>query len=286
MLAKITDYAMFAKLRLSMLVVFSAAMGYLYALSGPINWSHFLTLILSGFLVTGASNGFNQIIERDLDKMMDRTANRPLPNERMSVNEGMVLAIVMGLIGVALLTFYINPLSGFLGALALGSYTLLYTPMKRISPFSVFVGAIPGAIPPLLGYVAVKNCIDLDAALLFFIQFLWQFPHFWAIAWVLEEDYKKAGFKMLPSPNGRDKRSAFQTVVYATGLLAASTLTFFFHKINFPSTVVIVLCGLFFSYQAIKLYKHCTVEAAKQLMFGSFIYLPVVQVAMVLGKIN
>jgi protoheme IX farnesyltransferase len=212
--SKIKDYAALVKMRLASLVVFSAAISFLLAPSSTFIWSKFLSLILGGFLVTGSSNAFNQIIERDLDKLMNRTHDRPLPAGRMSVNEALWLASITGLVGLSILWLYINPLSAFLGLLALMLYTLVYTPLKRVTPFAVFVGAFPGAIPPMLGWVAATNNLDLVAWILFTIQFIWQFPHFWAIAWVLDDDYKKAGFKMLPSPGGRDKNSAFQTMVY------------------------------------------------------------------------
>jgi heme o synthase len=283
---KVSDYSSFVKLRLSLLVVFSAAMGYLFAEHpAGIDWTAFTILIASGFLVTGASNGFNQLIEKDLDKLMSRTAGRPLPGERMSPREGLILSIVMGLGGILLLTLKINPLSGFLGTFALASYTFIYTPLKRITPFAVFVGALPGAIPPMLGYVAATGEIDLNAILLFSIQFIWQFPHFWAIAWVLDDDYKKAGFKMLPTGQ-RDKSSAFQTMVYSFGLIPISLLPLLFHRIDLISTAVIVLCGILFFIQSLRLFRECSIKSASTLMFSSFIYLPVVQIAMVLGKIE
>lgn len=284
MAGKISDYSAFIKLRLSLLVVFSAAMGYLYAGPSPFDWFRFTVLIVSGFLVTGASNGFNQVIEKDLDKLMNRTSKRPLPDSRMSVNEGLVIAILMGLAGIILLYHYINPLSALLGAFALISYTFVYTPLKKSTPFAVFVGAFPGAIPPMLGYVAATNTIDLSALLLFSTQFIWQFPHFWAIAWVLDEDYKRAGFKMLPTGE-RDKRSAYQTMVYTLGLIPISILPFFFHQINGITMLIILACGIIFFLQSVQLFRNCTVKDASKLMFGSFLYLPIVQVAMVLGKL-
>jgi len=238
-------------------------------------------------LVTGASNGFNQIIERSLDKLMDRTQNRPLPQERMSVTESIVLATVMGVSGVVILWVFMNPMSGILGATALILYTVVYTPLKRVTPFAVFVGAIPGAIPPLLGYVAATTGfgeIKFQAWVLFVVQFIWQFPHFWSIAWVLDDDYKKAGFQMLPSPGGRDKSSAFQVLVYTLFLLPISLFPVLFGMSGVVSAIIITISGLFFAYLAYKLYRDCTVESARKLMFGSFIYLPVVQLAVMIGK--
>ncbi len=283
--SKWSDYAQFIKLRLASLVVLSAAIGFVIG-SHQVNWGKMLMLVIGGFLVTGASNGFNQIIERNLDKLMIRTQNRPLPQERMGVNESFILASLMGISGVAVLWLFMNPLSGILGLLALILYTSVYTPLKRVTPFAVFVGALPGAIPPMLGHVASTSGfgeIQFQAWILFVIQFMWQFPHFWAIAWVSDEDYKRAGFRMLPSLGGRDKSSAFQVLVYTLFLLPVSLLPVLFSMSGSISAIVILICGLFFSFQAHTLYKECTVEAARKLMFGSFIYLPVVQIAIMIG---
>lgn len=237
-------------------------------------------------MVTGSSNAFNQIIEKDLDKLMTRTQKRPLPDSRMEVNEALIFSFIMGIVGVFLLSYFINITCGVLGLIALISYTLLYTPLKKHTPFAVFVGAFPGAIPPMLGWVAATGRLDVIAFVLFSIQFIWQFPHFWAIAWVLHDDYKKAGFKMLPSLGGRNKSSAFQALVYCISLLPISLLPFFFHITGIISSIVILIAGIFFLSKALKLYKTLKVEDAKALMFASFIYLPVVQIAMFLDKIN
>ncbi len=283
---KVRDYAMFMKFRLASLVVLSAAIGYVAAVD-VFSWSNLGWLVLGGFLVTGASNGFNQIIEKDLDKLMDRTMNRPLPQGRMTVTEGIILASLAGILGITILWIFMNPLSGILGFLALVLYTIVYTPLKRVTPFAVFVGAFPGAIPPLLGCVAATSGfgeIPLLGWILFVGQFMWQFPHFWAIAWVLDDDYKKAGFKMLPSVGGRDKGSAFQILVYTLFLYPVSLLPVMFHYSGTASAFVISACSLYFLYQAYQLYKECTIEAARRLMFGSFIYLPLVQLAVMIGK--
>jgi heme o synthase len=284
MTAKLADYSAFIKLRLSLLVVFSAAMGFFFGTTGPVDWTRFTFLMISGFLVTGASNGFNQVMEKDLDKLMTRTSDRPLPTERMKLYEGLLLSIVLGATGLLLLALFVNLKSCILGAFALLSYAFAYTPLKRITPFAVFVGAFPGAVPPMLGYTAATGNIDFTAWLLFAIQFIWQFPHFWAIAWVLDDDYKKAGFKMLPS-GGRDRASAFQTMVYTLGLIPLGFLPYTFHKITLLTALLILLAGILFSLQALRLYRQGTVKAASQLMLGSFAYLPFVQLLMVFGKI-
>jgi protoheme IX farnesyltransferase len=180
-----------------------------------------------------------------------------------------------------------NPLSGILGTLALILYTVVYTPLKRITPFAVFVGAFPGAIPPLLGHVASTSGfgeIKFEAWILFAVQFMWQFPHFWAIAWVMDDDYKKAGFRMLPSLGGRDKSSAFQILVYTLFLLPISLFPVLFGMSGIVSAIIISICGMLFTFQAYKLYMDLTIESARKLMFGSFIYLPVVQMAVMIGK--
>src|ERR1051326_2061393 len=285
--SKLKDYAVFIKLRLATLVVFSAAISYVMGTHLHPDWFKLSMLVLGGFLVTGSSNGFNQVIERDLDKLMDRTRKRPLPQERMSVNEGLFLSTLMGSAGVFILTYFMNPLSGILGALALFLYTLVYTPLKRKTPLAVFVGAFPGAIPAMLGWVATTDgfgSIEFPAWVLFAVQFMWQFPHFWAIAWVMDEDYKKAGFKMLPSLGGRDRASAFQALVYSLFLIPVSLSPFFFHiSTGIVSAIIVTGCGGFFAYQAYVLFRDCSVKAAQQLMFGSFFYLPVVQLAIMLG---
>jgi protoheme IX farnesyltransferase len=285
-MSKVKDYAQFMKMRLASLVVLSAAISFVIG-SSTIDYTKMLWLVLGGFLVTGSSNGFNQIIERHLDKLMDRTQNRPLPQERMNVNESLAIATIMGVVGIVILWVYMNPMSGILGFTALFLYTSVYTPLKRKTPFAVFVGAFPGAIPPLLGYVATTGGfgeIPFQAWVLFVVQFMWQFPHFWAIAWVLDDDYKKAGFRMLPSLGGRDKSSAFQVFVYTLFLLPISLFPVLFGMSGSISAIIISTCGIYFAYLAYKLYTDCTIEAARKLMFGSFIYLPIVQLAVMFGK--
>jgi len=285
MSSRITDYAQLTKMRLTLLVVFSAAMGFIMGSEGAFNWINFLLLIIGGFLVTGSANAFNQVIEKDLDKLMDRTQTRPLPDKRMKTTEALFVAVAFGITGLFTLTYFMNVASGILGFVALVSYTVMYTPLKRVTPFAVFVGAFPGAIPPLLGYIAATNHFGAEAWVLFSIQFLWQFPHFWAIAWVMDEDYKKAGFELLPSKGGRDTSSAFQAFIYAFSLIPVGLMPYFFNISGVISMLIITLAGILFTLQAWRLYRECTLKAARQLMFGSFIYLPVVQISMVLDQI-
>jgi heme o synthase len=282
---KISGYLQFVKFRLSFLVVFSAAIGFIIGSPGSMDWFRFSMLILGGFLVTASSNGFNQIMERDLDKLMDRTRNRPLPTGKMSISEAYAIATCCGILGIAVVGYFTNPLSGILSALSLFLYTLVYTPLKRITPLAVFVGAFPGAIPPMLGWVAAQEGfghIGLYGWLLFFIQFIWQFPHFWAIAWVMDEDYKKAGFIMLPSGQ-RDKSSAFQTLLYTLFLIPISLSPLLFGMFGLGPAAVILFAGIVFAWQAYGLFRDCSTKAAQKLMFGSFFYLPVVQLAMIFG---
>ncbi len=280
----IRDVAAFCKLRLSTLVVMSAAFCFVLA-SNSIDYTKLTILIAGGFLVTASSNGFNQIIERNLDKLMNRTKNRPLPSDKMTVNQAYFIAAVLGILGIILLWMFINPLSGILGTLALVLYTLVYTPMKQKSPLAVFVGAIPGAIPPMLGYAAVSGELSMEAAILFSVQFMWQFPHFWAIAWVLDDDYKKAGFYLLPSRGGRDKGSAFQILIYTLCLMPVSLMPIVFNISGGVAATIIIICGIVFIAQAIKLFSKCEVKSAQELMFGSFIYLPLVQIALMIDKV-
>ncbi len=275
------------KLRLAALVVVSAGICYAIAAT-TFNPTIFTFLILGGTLLTGASNGFNEIIEHELDALMDRTKMRPLPTGRMSIVEALVVACLAGFGGIYLLGWFINPLAGLLGFAALVLYVAVYTPLKRITPFAVFVGAFPGAMPPMLGCVAATagfGQITHLAWIMFAVQFIWQFPHFWAIAWRMNDDYLKAGFKMLPSPGGRDKASAFQIMVYAVGLIPISLLPTFFGFTGNIAALIVVIAGVVFAIQAIKLYQTLSGEDAKKLMFGSFIYLPVVQLAYLIDKL-
>ncbi len=290
-MGKITQYAQFTKLRLSALVVFSAILGYFIALeelNTPVNWLEVTMLFVGGFLVTGASNGYNQVIEREYDKLMPRTATRPIPTGKMSVTEGMILATICAVVGAGLLLYFVNPLSAILSVAALLLYVFAYTPLKRMTPWAVFVGAFPGAVPPMLGWVAATTALEpfgfigTNALLLFAIQFMWQFPHFWAIAWVVDDDYRKAGFRLLPTKE-RDKGSAFQVMVYAMFLIPMSLLPYFYNMTGIIGISIVLLCGILFFYQAWKLFSTLEIKAASKLMFGSFIYLPVVQLAYLFG---
>jgi protoheme IX farnesyltransferase len=274
------------KLRLSSLVVFSALISYFTAAKDA-DWLQATMLFIGGFLVTGASNGFNQVMEKELDKQMLRTCNRPLPTERLQKAESFIFCSLAGLGGTALLWFFCNPLSAIIGFISLLLYSTLYTPLKIRTPFAVIVGAIPGALPPMIGAVAATpgfGQLEYIAWVLFMIQFMWQFPHFWAIAWVSHDDYQRAGFFMLPSRSGRSKASAFQILIYTLFLLPMSILPAAFGFTSWISGILILLFGVIFFTLAIKLFKECTVAAARKLMFGSFFYLPIVQLLILAGK--
>jgi heme o synthase len=276
---KISDYIAFTKLRLSLLVLFSAGLGYLIT-GAPFNGTTFTCLLIGGFCITAASNGLNQIFERELDKLMKRTMARPLPKEKMSVIEAYVLVVVFAVTGTLFLWFGTNPLCTILSVSSLILYAFAYTPMKRVSSIAVFVGAIPGALPPLLGYVAAKGEIDYLAILLFTTQFMWQFPHFWAIAWRVNDDYAKAGFSLLPFKSGHSKQNAFQILIYTFFLIPVSLMPVFMGYTNLISGIIIGITGFAFLIPAVKLYRDLSMKSASALMFSSFLYLPVVQIFM------
>jgi protoheme IX farnesyltransferase len=273
------------KFTLSALVVLSAVITF-FTVADSFNWKQVLAISLGGFLVTAAANGFNQIIEKDLDKLMNRTRLRPLPTGNLSALQAFVFCTVVGLIGTLMLWIFTNPLCGIIGFVSIILYALVYTPLKRVTPFSVFVGAIPGALPTLIGAIAATDGfghITFLAMLLFFIQFFWQFPHFWAIAWVSHDDYQKAGFFMLPSKGGRDKGSRSQILVYTLSLFPIALTPFIFNFSGWMSASVVSCMGLVFIIQAYNLYRSGTIEDARKLMFGSFIYLPLVQLTLMIG---
>lgn len=280
--SKVKDYVMLLKLRLSFLVVLSAISGWFFA-GGHFNLD-FLYLVLGGFLITGSSNGFNQIIERDIDKKMSRTANRPLPTGRMTVTEAMIASFSFGIIGLIFL-FQLNFYAGILGGLALFMYVFLYTPLKRISPWAVFVGAFPGAIPPMLGAVAVTGKFDMLVGIMFFVQFAWQFPHFWAIAWVSDEDYSKGGFSLLPSKKRKDKISATWILVSALFMIPAGILPYLYEHTGLVSLIIGTLAGLWFFSIALRFYLSLDDKLARKLMFASFLYLPIIQFLYVFNQV-
>ena len=281
----LSDYKQLAKVGLSLSVVFSAIAGYLLAVE-IINYQVLFLLGLGGFLMVAASNAFNQIIEKDTDALMKRTMNRPLPTGRMSKTSAFIFAITFTIIGLGIL-YSINPKSALFGAISIFLYTCAYTPMKPVSPLAVFVGALPGAIPFMLGWVAATNEFGIEAGFLFMIQFFWQFPHFWSIGWLQFEEYKKAGFIMLPMDK-KDQSATKQIIFYTIIMIIVSiapvlkmTGAFYIHPIT---AIIIALLGLFMLYYGILLHKKQTNIEARKLMLSSVLYITVIQIIYVIDK--
>lgn len=283
-LAKGRAYFELLKFRLSFLVAFSCGFGFVLA-SPYVNWMTLTMLFLGGFLLSGASVIVNQIIEKDLDKLMDRTMNRPIPTYRVSIQEASALAVFCLIAGVVILMLYTNVLTTILSVVSMILYGFVYTPLKRVGPIAVFVGAIPGALPPLLGWVAATGGISHEALIIFGIQFIWQFPHFWAIAWVSDDDYKKAGFKLLPSGGKRDLNTAIQIMIYTMFLIPLGLLPATFGITGLNSAIVVTVCGVLFFAQTFSLMRSGDRKSALKIMFGSFLYLPIVQIAYLLDKV-
>lgn len=283
-LAKARAYVQLLKFRLSLLVAFSCAFGFVLA-SANTNFYTLFMLFVGGFLLSGASVTINQVIEKDYDKLMTRTMNRPLPTVRVSVQEAIIFSIVCFVLSIAILAACSNVLTVALSVVSMILYCFVYTPLKRVGAIAVFVGAIPGALPPLLGWVAATGKISYEALLIFGIQFIWQFPHFWAIAWVADDDYKKAGFKLLPFGGQKDMNTAIQIMIYTLFLLPLGLLPAVFGLTGIHSAFVVTICGVLFLAQTFSLMKTVSRESAMRIMFGSFLYLPVVQIALLLDKI-
>lgn len=282
---KISLYLALLKPRLSFLVAFSSGFGYILAAHSDINWSVLLLLSLGGFLVSGASVTINQVLEVEYDAMMERTKNRPLPTGSITKKEAIVFAFFVAIVGLAILYMTTNPLTVVLSFISLVLYSFVYTPLKRVGPIAVFVGAIPGALPPLLGWVASTGYIGHEALIIYGIQFIWQFPHFWAIAWVGDKDYKKAGFKLLPNKGEKDLNTAINIMVYTLFLLPLGLLPAYFGITGINSAIIATVCGAAFLAQSFNLMRDNSDKAALKIMFGSFLYLPIVQIAYLLDKI-
>lgn len=283
------DFKAITKAGLAISVVFSSIAGFLLGVSDfqSLHWLILLKLAIGGYCMVGASNAYNQVIEKDLDALMDRTKNRPVASGRMAPNLALVVASVLTLVGIALL-YTINPKTAMFGAISIFLYTSIYTPLKTVTPLSVFVGAIPGAIPFMLGWVAATGNFGIEAGTLFLIQFFWQFPHFWAIGWFLYEDYEKAGFFMLPTGN-KDKGTALQIILYSVWLIVASLLPSLGYTgqlfISPVATVLVFLLGLWMLFYAVKLYQLRTAKAARTLMLVSVSYITLLQLIYIFDKI-
>jgi len=272
------------KFRLSSTVAFSGAIGYCLTVE-KVDWLKLSVFVVASLAFTGAANIINQIIEKDLDKLMKRTQGRPLPSGTMTVRQAILYGLVLLAIGIIIFLVFFNLRACALAILSTILYGFVYTPLKRVGPIAVFVGAIPGAFPPMIGWIAATNHFGLEPGILFAIQFFWQFPHFWAIAWVLDDDYKKAGFKLLPSKGGKDLNTAFQMMIYTLCLLPMGWIPFKLGMTGINSAFIATLFGVLFLAQTFHLIRKCNDKTALQLMFGSFIYLPIVQIAFLLDKI-
>lgn len=283
---KARQYFALLKFRLSAFVVFSGAFGFMLAKPLAISQDYFTLamLCIGSFLITGAANTINQIKEKEYDKLMKRTAGRPLPTGALSNQEATIYTLLLALVGTVLLVVYVNVLTAALSLLSLVLYAYIYTPLKRTTAFCVFVGAFPGALPPLIGWAAATNSITIEALVIFGIQFIWQFPHFWAIAWIAHEDYTNAGFKMLPGD--KNINTAFQIMIYTLFLIPLGLLPSQFGITGFASAIVTTCMGVLFLAQTFYLMKTGTNRAALFMMFGSFIYLPVVQIALLMDRIH
>lgn len=282
------DFKEITKAGLAISVVFSSIAGYLLGVADfeSLQWTTLLMLAVGGYCMVGASNAFNQVIEKDLDALMDRTKNRPVASGRMAPNRALFAASLLTIVGLILL-YMINPKSAMFGAISIFLYTSVYTPLKTVTPLSVFVGAFPGAIPFMLGWVAATDHFGIEAGTLFLIQFFWQFPHFWAIGWFLYEDYEKAGFFMLPTGK-KDTSTALQTILYSVWLLVASLLPCLGYTgklfISPIAAGIVFLLGLWIIFYAIKLYQLRTAKAARTLMLVSVSYITLLQIVYITDK--
>lgn len=296
---KLKDYLQLTKPSLNIMVSFSSVISYQMAPKIiEADWLMILLLFIAGFLVTGSANSMNMAIEKDTDALMKRTAKRPVASGRMSVEEAWTFAVITGAVGIFILGYFFNWLSAGLAAFSLFLYAFVYTPLKKVNAIAVLVGAFPGALPCLIGWAAGNDSVfetnngwrDYGGWVLFGIQFLWQFPHFWAIAWVAHKDYSTAGFKLLPAEKGPTKFTAMQTVVYAVLMLPVCILPYIIRLTEYQTTTgaisfgLVILANFFLVVQCIRLYKEMDVKAARRVMFSSYIYLPVVLLALLASK--
>ena len=284
--AKLKDYLLLVKFNLSFMVVFSAVVSYLLApMVTGFDLQAIVLLFVGGMLVTGSANAINQALEKDTDAMMKRTAGRPVAAGRMTVAEAMAFATICGLAGVMLL-WHFNFLTAALSLFSLFFYAFIYTPLKKVSSVAVLAGAIPGAMPCLIGWAAGNDSLSAGGWILFALQFFWQFPHFWAIAWLAHKDYSAAGFKLLPSGEGQTKYSALQAVIYSLVLLPVGVMPYFNGMSGVISLFVVLIANLFMVGTCVRLYLDMTGKAARRVMFGSYIYLPVVLLALLIDKVH
>lgn len=284
LVAKLKDYFQLIKFTLSFTVVFSCVICYLLAPGIAYNLKMVLLLFAAGMLVTGSANAINQAVEKDTDAVMKRTGKRPVADGRMSQQEAYTFALISGVLGVLMMWQFFNLSSALLSALSLFLYAYIYTPLKKVNSIAVLVGAFPGALPCLIGWVAGTDEFSAGGWILFGIQFLWQFPHFWAIAWVAHTDYSKAGFKLLPAEKGPTKFTALQAVMYSLMMVPVGMLPYYFNISGTVSLWIVLACNLFMIIQCVRLYLEMDIRAARRVMFSSYIYLPIVLLALLADK--
>ena len=282
---KLKDYGQLMKFTLSFTVVLSSVVCYLLAPNISFYWPSVLLLFVAGMLITGSANAINQVVEKDTDALMKRTASRPVAAGRMSVDEGWTFALIAGAVGVIMMGYYFNWLSAGISAFSLFLYAFVYTPLKKKHSIAVLVGGIPGALPCLIGWVAGTDELSIGGWILFSIQFFWQFPHFWAIAWVAYNDYARAGFKLLPDKGGPTKYAAVQALLYSVILVPLGMLPWAWSMTGWVSLIIVALANLFMIVQCVRLYRDMDVKAARRVMFSSYIYLPVVLIALLGDKL-
>ncbi|WP_199724464.1 heme o synthase [Taibaiella sp. KBW10] len=287
--SKLKDYLQLTKAKLSIMVVYSSIIGYLLAPHAGFTWHTAVLMAIGSSLITISANIINQILERESDKFMHRTQNRPLPDGRMKAPEAWVLVIIFGVLGVAIICYFFNFLAGMLGLLSLLLYGFAYTPMKKIHPISTFIGAIPGAFPPLIGWVAATGSLsgieNFGGWSLFLIQFFWQFPHFWAIAWVGYDDYLRAGIRMLPSHAGKTKYTGLQCMYYSLTMIPLGMIPYAIHLSGTLSMWVAIIFGIIYFAASYMFYRRSDNSSAKGLMYTSFLYIPVVFLAFLYDKL-
>ena len=284
--SKAKDYYQLIKFTLSFTVVFSCVVCYLLAPNvKEFDWWMIAILFLAGMLVTGSANAINQAVEKDTDAIMKRTGSRPVAAGRMSQQEAYTFAIIAGLVGVGMMWYFFNLSSALLSAFSLFLYAFIYTPLKKINSIAVLVGAFPGALPCLIGWVAGNDDFAYAGWVLFLIQFLWQFPHFWAIAWVSHADYSRVGFKLLPADKGPTKFTALQSIMYAVLMIPFGFLPYYLGLTGQISMLILLVANIFMVVQCVRLYQNMGVPAARRVMFSSYIYLPIVYLALLADKL-
>jgi len=283
---KLKDYYLLTKFTLSFTVVFSSVVCYLLVPSVEFEFISVLLLFVGGMLVTGAANAINQVTEKDTDALMNRTSSRPVASGRMSVDEASSFAVIAAISGTFLIGLYFNWTAAGISLFSLFLYGFIYTPLKKVHSIAVLVGAIPGALPCLIGWAAGDPSLGIGGWILFTLQFFWQFPHFWAIAWVSHEDYGRAGFKLLPSAGGPTKYAAVQAILYSVLLIPIGILPYAFEMSGLLSMIIVSIANLFMLWQCVRLFKEMDVKAARRVMFGSYIYLPVVLLSLLANKIG